>query len=71
MELPSPVNPLRDALSGLAPTRSTSCPRCGTPTVAFANGRSRLDICQACGTADATTAEGLDLFRWSALKMER
>lgn len=62
--------PLRDALSGLAPARAASCPRCGMPTIAFANGRTRLDICQACGTAEATTAEGLELFRMRDLTLK-
>ena len=62
-------SPLHDALAGLAPARSHTCPRCGNATIAFANGRGRLDICQACGTAEATTPEGLELFRMSDLHL--
>ena len=60
-------SPLRDAFSGLAPTRASSCPRCGKPTVAFANGRGRLDICQSCGIAEGTTSDGLELFKMKDL----
>jgi hypothetical protein len=49
-------------LAGLAPARSSACPRCGTATLAFANGRGRVDICHKCGIAEASTAEGLELF---------
>jgi len=64
-------SPLREALSGLAPARSTACPRCGSTTLSFANGRGRLDICQSCGTAEATTSEGLELFKMRDLKVEK
>lgn len=64
-------SPLHDAFSGLAPTRANSCQRCGSPTLSFANGRSRLDICQECGTAEGTTHDGLDLFRMDGLKLRR
>jgi hypothetical protein len=64
-------SPLHEALTGLAPARSTACQRCGRATVSFANGRTRLDICQRCGTAEATTPEGLDLFRMGDLRLER
>lgn len=62
-------SPLHDALAGLAPARSHECPRCGSATVSFANGRGRLDICQTCGTAEATTAEGIELFHMSDLRL--
>lgn len=62
-------SPLSDALAGLAPARSHECHRCGTPTISFANGRTRLDICQSCGTADATTPDGLELFQMRDLKV--
>lgn len=66
---PMRVSPLRDAFAGLAPARSTMCPRCGSATIAFANGRGRLDICQRCGVADATTPEGLALFQMRGLRL--
>ena len=64
-------SPLHEALSGLAPARSHECPRCGRPTVSFSNGRGRLDICQGCGTAEATTADGLELFQMRDLRVRR
>lgn len=59
--------PLEDVLSGLAPARSAACPRCGAATLAFANGRGRVDICPRCHIAEATTAEGLELFSMRGL----
>lgn len=53
---------LPEALSGLHPVNASSCPRCGAPTAALANGRGRLDICQKCGTFEMTTHEGVELF---------
>lgn len=60
-------SPLEDVLAGLAPARSALCPRCGKPTLALANGRGRLDICQKCGIAEGTTTEGLELFSMRGL----
>lgn len=63
--------PLHDAFRGLAPATSTTCPRCGRPTLSFANGHGRLDICESCGTLEGTTQEGLDLFRMRDLRIAR
>lgn len=62
-------SPLHDALAGLAPARAAACQRCGRSTISFANGRGRLDICQHCGTAEATTLEGFEFFRMKDLKV--
>lgn len=63
--------PIHDAFRGLAPAASTSCPRCGRPTVSFANGHSRVDICEPCGTLDGTTQEGLELFQMRDLRFTK
>jgi ribosomal protein S27AE len=62
---------LPDALLGLAPTRATACPRCGSPTSALANGRGRLDICARCGTFEMTSPEGMTLFSLKGLELPR
>jgi hypothetical protein len=61
--------PLPEALSGLHPASPVSCPRCGTPTSALANGRGRLDICQKCGTFEMTTHEGLEVFSLKGMEL--
>lgn len=57
---------LPEALLGLAPAASGSCPRCGEATTGLANGRARLDLCARCGTLHLATPEGLDLLRMRA-----
>lgn len=52
-----------DLLLGLAPATAGACGRCGRATRALANGRSRVDICGACGTMDVQSRDGLDV--WS------
>ena len=58
--MPSRRSP--DALVGLAPVASTQCPLCGQSTLWLANGRGRLGLCQACGTLDVSTVDGLEMF---------
>lgn len=57
---------VRDVLTGLAPTAAATCPRCHASTRALANGRGRLDICDACGTLELRSSEGVDLLRLQA-----
>ncbi|MEA3199410.1 MAG: hypothetical protein QOE90_838 [Thermoplasmata archaeon] len=69
--MPDPLRAVPDALLGLAPTRSTACPRCGSATSALANGRGRLDICTHCGTFEMTNPEGMQLFSLKGLELPR
>lgn len=64
-----PPHHLPEALSGLHPASPASCPRCGSPTAALANGRGRLDICGKCGTLEMTTHEGLEVFSLRGMEL--
>lgn len=66
-----PLRAIPDAFLGLAPTRGTVCPRCGSPTRAMANGRSRMDICGQCGTLEVTDPAGLTLFSMHGLEVPK